>query len=116
MCYLEGLASLFITYWLCKTYEIPFYYDDYNENFYLYGRAILEFSCSIFWYLGVRLLPMGDALSITMICPICVVFLAAWLLGEKVFINDYFTAIFGFFGVLLIAKPSFIINLIGYQN
>lgn len=74
----------------------------------------LLFTSGIFWYLGVRLLPMGDAFSITMICPICIVFFAACLLGENVFLNDYFAAFLGFCGVILIAKPSFIVDYLGY--
>ena len=95
---------------------MPFYYDDYNQRFYTYGRFIIEFFTTIFWYLGVRLLPLGDAISITMICPIFVIFFAAFILGEKVSSGDYIAALFGFSGVLLIAKPSFVINLLGYQN
>jgi len=40
-------------------------------------------SCGYFWFLGIPMLPLSEAIPLTMICPIVTVFLAWILLGEE---------------------------------
>ena len=101
---------------MCIIYEVPIYIKNRKILLVCFARGVVGFIDSIFWYEGVRSLPMGDALSISMICPVCVVFFSAILLGEKVQLWDYGSALLGFSGVLLIAKPSFIVGFFGYTQ
>ena len=69
-----------------------------------------------FWFPGFTLLPLGEAMTIGCICPILIVLFSACLLGESVGANDYFAAMLGFCGVILIAKPLFLLKILGYEN
>lgn len=71
-----------ITYIGMETFNKKFYYDDFHNNFYLYmrgGVGALENAC---WFLGVILLPLGDAISLILTAPLWVIILSFIFLKE----------------------------------
>ena len=88
------------------------YYDDYHNNYYLYARGILGYFSCIFWYNGMVMLPLGDAVSITMMMPFMVIMMSP-VIGEKITFNKLKKALVGFAGLLFIVKPPFLMSLFG---
>ena len=94
-------------------FNVPIYYKDSQLTMFLGMRGALTFGCSAFWFLGVTLLPFGEAITLTMTCPVITVLMAACIVGEKVTLKDYMGAMVGFLGVVFIFKPPMILNLFG---
>jgi len=62
------------------------------------------------------MISLGDAITLTMICPIVTIFMAWIFLGEDVGPKDFVAAIVGFCGVGLISKPSFVVSAFGLEG
>ena len=73
-----------ITEPMMKAYNKKFYFTDYHSNFFLFWRGALGFLGNILWYEGVLMLPLGDAISLILLSPCGVLFLAYFFLGEKI--------------------------------
>ena len=60
------------------------------------------------WYMGVSLLPLGDAVSLIVTSPIMVIILAFIILREKVTAKQALLSCVSFLGAIFIAKPTFL--------
>ena len=60
------------------------------------------------WYMGVSLLPLGDAVSLIVTSPIMVIILAFIILREKVSIKQTGLCCVSFLGAIFITKPTFL--------
>lgn len=77
------------------------------SNFHAQSARALCFAASGFlWILGLRYLPLADAVSITFMSPILVTALAPFVLDEKVGWRRWAAVLTGFCGALIIAQPS----------
>jgi drug/metabolite transporter (DMT)-like permease len=62
---------------------------------------------STFLFFGaVKFVPVADAVSITFVAPLVVVFLAWLILGERITLPRLVAVILGFLGVLVIIRPG----------
>jgi drug/metabolite transporter (DMT)-like permease len=69
-------------------------------------RAALLAGVSFLIMGGLRTIPMAEGTSLFFITPLIVTLLAGPLLGERVTVAHWLLALFGFSGVLLIARPD----------
>ncbi|KRW99243.1 WD40-repeat-containing domain [Pseudocohnilembus persalinus] len=69
----------------------------------------------IFWYLGVQILPISEAITLVMTNSMMTCILCYFFLGEKMTKIDIISIILGFTGILFIVKPEFLRELIGYE-
>ncbi|MBO04327.1 MAG: hypothetical protein CL731_04840 [Chloroflexi bacterium] len=77
------------------------------RNFHAQSARALCFAASGFlWVLGLRYLPLADAVSITFTSPILVTALAPFVLGESVGWRRWAAVLTGFCGALIIAQPT----------
>jgi len=77
------------------------------HNFHAQSARALCFAASGFlWVLGLRFLPLADAVSITFMSPILVTALAPFVLGESVGWRRWAAVLIGFCGALIIAQPT----------
>ena len=116
MIYYKSVINFLYSYKLCIIYEVPIYIKNRKILLVCFARGVVGFIDSIFWYEGVRSLPMGEAITIINICPVVCVFLSALILDEKVRNRDYYCVLLGFAGVVMTAKPSFIVGFFGYTQ
>lgn len=70
------------------------------------ARGLCLAAASASMGLALRLMPLGETTAIIYLAPFAVMVLAAPLLGEKVSAIGWAGAVFGFVGVLLIARPG----------
>ena len=70
------------------------------------ARALCFAGAAFLWVLGLRYLPLTDAMSITFTAPIVITALAPFVLGENVGWRRWAAVLAGFCGVLLMIKPS----------
>ncbi len=59
-----------------------------------------------FFTIGLSFVPLAEAVAITFITPIIVTILSAYLLGERVGKRRWTAVIIGFFGTVMITRPS----------
>ena len=69
-------------------------------------RALALFGATVFIYLAITRMPLGDAAAIQFLAPVLVTALSGLLLGEKVGPRRWMGVGFGFIGVLLVARPG----------
>lgn len=69
-------------------------------------RGVLLLVTSLFTFLSVKYLPVGEFTAIAMITPLVVTLLAATLLGEQVSRRRWVLVAGGFLGTLLIVRPG----------
>ena len=100
--YLASLLLLFVFAWprvgnsLWKTVRTPW----------VIGRGVILAVCSLTLGYALRLMPVGETISIMYLFPILVMLLAIPLLREKVSRVGWLLAILGFLGVLMILRPG----------
>ena len=70
------------------------------------ARALCFAGAAFLWLLGLRYLPLTDAMSISFTAPIVVTALAPFVLGETVGWRRWVAVVAGFCGVLLMINPS----------
>jgi drug/metabolite transporter (DMT)-like permease len=76
-----------------------------HPKFQVLRGALLLFT-SLFTFLSLRYMPLGEFTAIAMITPLVVTLLAATLLGEKVSALRWALVFGGFAGTLLIIRPG----------
>lgn len=77
------------------------------HNFHAQAARALCFAASGFvWVLGLRYLPLADAISISFTSPILITTLAPLVLGEFVGWRRWAAVLIGFCGVLVILQPT----------
>ncbi len=69
-------------------------------------RALCLCAASLTMAMALRLMPVGEAVSIAYIAPFVVMLLAMPLLGERISLWGWIGASLGFAGVLLVARPG----------
>ncbi len=69
-------------------------------------RGGLLFICYTAYYLAIAAMPLAEAVSLFYSAPLFIVALAAPLLGERVGPGQWFAALLGFLGVLVICRPG----------
>lgn len=69
-------------------------------------RAASLAIASLFMGLALQRMPVAETTAIVFLGPMFVVLLAGPLLGERVGILDWIAAVFGFLGVLMVARPG----------
>tara|TARA_B100001996_G_scaffold363210_1_gene331301 strand:- start:55 stop:942 length:888 start_codon:yes stop_codon:yes gene_type:complete len=57
-------------------------------------------------FIGIKYLPLADAISITFAAPIFATFLSIFILNEVVGKKRWFAVVIGFIGILIILKPG----------
>ena len=70
------------------------------------ARALCFAGAAFLWLLGLRYLPLADAMSISFTAPIVVTALAPFVLGETVGWRRWVAVAAGFCGVLLMITPT----------
>ena len=93
----------------------PYYYLDWDSNYYVFLRTVIGFVCNIFWYSGITMLPLGDAISLIITNPLFTAILAPLILGEKTNCKKLMTTFLGFCGAIVISKPTFIRDMLGLK-
>ena len=71
------------------------------------GRNVFHFAGQNLWFYAMTVMPLAQVISIEFTSPIWVVVFAALFLGEKFTAVKGVTAVMGFIGVLMVAKPDF---------
>jgi len=69
-------------------------------------RSAFMLGATVFYFLGVQLIPLADANAISFMTPIFVVLLAGPVLSEKVGPRRWFGVVCGFAGALIIIRPG----------
>ena len=122
---LDGYYSPLFLVWLHLIFSclilIPIVWAKYGKSI-LFPRPILlqivrsmVFVIGIsFFYWSLEYIPLADTTSMVFIAPILVTALSPWLLNEKVDFQRVLAVVFGFAGVLIILRPEFSGERIGY--
>ena len=69
-------------------------------------RAAALFGATFFMYLAIMRMPLGDAAAIQFLAPVLVTAFSGVFLGEKIGPRRWVAILFGFIGVLLVARPG----------
>jgi drug/metabolite transporter (DMT)-like permease len=69
-------------------------------------RSALLLAATVFFFAGLRYLPLAEASAITFMAPIFVALLAGPLLGERPTRARWAASLGGFAGILLLARPG----------
>lgn len=69
-------------------------------------RGLLLLLVSLFSFLSLRRMPVGDVTAIVMLTPLVVTFVAAVSLGEQVSATRWIFMAGGFFGALMVIRPG----------
>ena len=77
-----------------------------NRTKLVWLRGIVLGFASLTMGLALKLMPVGEAVSIVYLSPFAVMLLSGPLLGEKVKPAAWFGAVFAFSGVLLVMRPG----------
>ena len=71
-----------------------------------WGRALAVSMSAVCFFIGVKLMPLGDATAITFIGPMLTALLSALLLGEKATRTTILASLVAFAGVLIVLRPN----------
>ena len=122
---LDGYYSPLFLVWLHLIFSclilIPIVWAKYGKSI-LFPRPILlqivrsmVFVIGIsFFYWSLEYIPLADTTSMIFIAPILVTALSPCLLNEKIDFQRVLAVVFGFAGVLIILRPEFSGERIGY--
>ena len=70
-------------------------------------RGLVIVTANICFVIGVRYVPLADALAIVFVAPLAVTAMSARFLGERVSVSQWGAVIVGFIGALIIIRPGF---------
>ena len=71
------------------------------------SRGALHASASLFFFTGVKYMPLADSMAIFFMAPLLLVLASAWILKEQVGWRRQLSVLIGFGGVLLVIRPNF---------
>ncbi len=71
-----------------------------------WGRALAVSFSAVCFFIGVKLMPLGDATAITFIGPMLTALLSALLLGERATRATLVASVVAFTGVLIVLRPN----------
>ena len=100
---------------MSTSYKVPIYNKDTKIQRFCYLRGIIGFFCNVTWFMGVTLLPLGDAASLIVTSPIMVLILAFIILREKVTAKQAVYCCVSFLGAIFISKPTFLKSILGLE-
>lgn len=69
-------------------------------------RNLAHFSAQNMWFFAISVIPLAQVFALEFTMPIWVVLLAPLLLGERLTSIRALSAVIGFIGVLIVARPS----------
>ena len=69
-------------------------------------RNLAHFAGQNLWFFAVTVIPLAQVFALEFTSPIWVVVLAPLLLGERLTIVRVLSAVMGFIGILIVARPS----------
>ena len=110
MLYIRYMLAFTFNYGIVHVNDSKCYYDDYASKFTCIMRGVIGMIGAFFWFLAVVLLPLGDALTLSMISPAVALILAYLIYHEEITALQKFCVFGGFIGILFIAKPPFIMQ------
>lgn len=84
-----------------------------RHTFSLLLRGAIGVSAVFFLFLSLSFIPLADATAIIFISPIVVTIFSPLFLGEQVGVRRWIAVVIGFFGVLLIVQPKFLVSFFG---
>lgn len=84
-----------------------------NKLFHLY-RGLIGFTAPLAFFLGIKLIPLTDAVVVFFSSVFIITLLSIIFLGEKVGMHRWASIIVGFIGVLIVAGPKGSGQLYGY--
>ena len=70
------------------------------------ARGLLLFACSILAFLSLKYMPVGEFTAISLLAPLVITLLAAWMLKEKIRPLRWLLVMGGFVGTLIIIRPG----------
>jgi drug/metabolite transporter (DMT)-like permease len=70
------------------------------------ARGLLLFACSILAFLSLKYMPVGEFTAISMLSPLIITLLAAWMLKEKIRPLRWLLVLGGFIGTMVIIRPG----------
>ena len=70
------------------------------------ARGLLLFACSILAFLSLKYMPVGEFTAISLLAPLVITLLAAWMLKEKIRPLRWLLVVGGFTGTLIIIRPG----------
>lgn len=76
-----------------------------NKLFHLY-RGLIGFTAPLAFFLGIKLIPLTDAVIVFFSSIFIITLLSIIFLGEKVGVHRWVSIIVGFIGVLVVAGPK----------
>ena len=65
-------------------------------------RGVVSTFMALAWFWGIARMPLAEAIALSFIAPLIALFLAAWLLGERIGRPAIMGSLLGFAGVLVI--------------
>jgi drug/metabolite transporter (DMT)-like permease len=71
-----------------------------------WGRALAVSMSAVCFFIGVKLMPLGDATAITFIGPMLTALLSALFLGERATRTTILASLVAFAGVLIVLRPN----------
>jgi len=69
-------------------------------------RGVFAALSAITFIIGLNIIPVADATSVTFVAPFVIMGLASWVLKEKVEVSRWIAAVIGLSGVLIIVQPG----------
>lgn len=70
------------------------------------ARGLLLFACSILAFLSLKYMPVGEFTAISLLAPLVITLLAAWMLKESIRPLRWLLVLGGFIGTLIIIRPG----------
>ena len=70
------------------------------------ARGLLLFACSILAFLSLKYMPVGEFTAISLLAPLVITLLAAWMLKEKIRPLRWLLVLGGFIGTMVIIRPG----------
>ena len=70
------------------------------------SRGLLLFACSILAFLSLKYMPVGEFTAISLLAPLVITLLAAWMLKEKIRPLRWLLVLGGFIGTMVIIRPG----------
>lgn len=70
------------------------------------ARGLLLFACSILAFLSLKYMPVGEFTAISLLAPLVITLLVAWMLKEKIRTLRWLLVLGGFIGTMVIIRPG----------
>lgn len=71
-----------------------------------FARNLMHFTGQNLWFYAVTIIPLAQVFALEFTSPIWVILLSPLLLGERITLIRAVTAVMGFVGILIVARPD----------